>query len=381
VKQQNYTKQYPDTGFYKVNLTITNRVTNCRNSFTIDSMIKVFPTPVAEIIADTDLCYPGNALLVYKNHIDSTYYLWEFNDDTISGFGFDSVNLTMTDPFENVKLTVNEYGCISNTSEIRLKRKPIFDFFTESVEGCQPYLFEVFAETKDNFIGFSWVTDSLPYPTGQSNLYYLPDTGRFDVSLIAFSNETGCADTLIKPDWIWVHRNPYAKFEVNYPVALIDNSNIRFTNYAERAVNYFWDFGDGATSEEFEPVHTYTQLGDYNARLIAESVYGCLDTFQLEIKIIPATVYAPNAFRPDSDIPENQTFMPVWAGVDPSRFNLKIFNRWGDLVFETSSLYTPWDGILKNGKKAPQGNYVWISKYFDIQGIEHNEKGQVLLIR
>ena len=381
VRQQNYTKHYADTGFYMANLTITNRVSSCRNSFTIDSMIMVFPVPIAEVIPDTDFCYPGKALLVNKNHIDSTFYYWEFNENKLSGFGYDTVALNMDDPFENIKLTVSEYGCISNPVELQLKRKPKFDFYTGNVEGCQPYSFEVFAETKDDFVDFSWVTDSLPYPTGVSNLYYLPDTGRFDISLIAFSNETGCADTLLKPGWIWVHRNPFASFEVDYPVALIDNANIRFINYSERAVNYSWDFGDGETSQEFDPVHTYNELGKYTARLFAESAHGCADTFELMINIIPSIVYAPNAFRPDSNIPENQTFMPVGVGVDPVRFNLKIFNRWGEMVFETNSLNTPWDGTLKNGKEAPQGNYVWISKYYDIQGIERNEKGQVLLIR
>ncbi len=110
-------------------------------------------------------------------------------------------------------------------------------------------------------------------------------------------------------------------------------------------------------------------------------MYGCADTFEHMINIIPSVVKAPNAFRPDSNIPENQIFMPVAAGVDPARFNLKIFNRWGEMVFETNSLNTPWDGTLKNGKDAPQGNYIWISKFFDIQGMERNEKGQVLLIK
>jgi len=381
VRQQYYTKNYPDTGFYKVNLTITNPVTQCRNGFTIDSMIKVFPTPIAEISTDSEICYPGSALLVYTHHIDSSFTIWEFNENQFSGFDHDSVTIIMDDPFEKVKLTVNEYGCVSEPVEMRLKRKPSFDFQTESEEGCQPYSVEVYAETTDSYIDFTWITDSLPYPTGVSNLYNLTDTGRFDISLIAYSRETGCVDTLVKPDWIWVHRNPFSKFEVDYQVALIDNSDITFINYSERAVNYFWDFGDSITSEEFAPVHTYTELGEYSARLYAESVYQCIDTFELIIKIIPSTVYSPNAFRPDSDIPENRTFMPVGAGVDESRFNLKIFNRWGDLVFETSSLYTHWDGTLKNGKDAPQGNYVWISKYFDIQGVEHTEKGQVLLIR
>lgn len=381
VKQQNPTKQYTDTGFYKVNLTITNLVSNCRNSFTIDSMIKVFPTPVAEISADPSVCYPDSILLFYTHNIDSSFCIWEFDGIRKWGNGNDSVNVIIEQPTGRVKLTVNEYGCISQPAEIQLKRKPLFDFYTENTEGCQPYSFEVFAETRDDYVDFSWITDSLPYPSGSSNLYYLPDTGRFNISLIARSTETGCTDTLLKPGWIWVHRNPFAKFEVDYPVALIDNANIRFINYSERAVNYFWDFGDSITSDEFEPVHVYRQLGNFNVGLIAESVYGCRDTFELVIKIIPSTVYSPNAFRPGSEISENQIFMPVGAGVDPARFNLKIFNHWGDLVFETSDFNVPWDGTLKNGRDAPQGNYVWISKYFDIQGFEHNEKGQVLLIR
>ena len=381
VRQQNYIKNYPDTGYYKVNLTITNPVTQCRNSFTIDSMIKVFPTPIAEISADPDICYPGSALLIYTHHMDSSFTIWEFNGNQFSGFDFDSVTIILDDPLENVKLTVNEFGCVSEPVEMRLKRKPSFDFQTESKEGCQPYSVEVYAETSDNYIDFTWITDSLPYPTGVSNLYNLTDTGRFDISLIAYSSETGCVDTLVKPDWIWVHRNPFSKFEVDYKVALIDNSDITFINYSERAVNYFWDFGDGETSEELAPVHIYNDLGEYTARLYAESVYGCADTFELVINIIPSIVYAPNAFRPDSDIPENRTFMPVAAGVDESRFILKIFNRWGEMVFESNSLFNPWNGTLKNGKVAPMGNYVWISNYFDIQGIEHNEKGQVLLIR
>ena len=106
-----------------------------------------------------------------------------------------------------------------------------------------------------------------------------------------------------------------------------------------------------------------------------------LDTFAIDIRIIPSTVYAPNAFRPDSEISENRTFMPVETGVDETRFNLKIFNRWGEMIFETESPFNPWKGTLKNGDHAPMGNYVWISNYFDIQNFEHNEKGQIFLIR
>ena len=73
--------------------------------------------------------------------------------------------------------------------------------------------------------------------------------------------------------------------------------------------------------------------------------------------------------------------MPVGTGADISRFYLKIYDRWGQIVFETKTPENPWDGKDKNGNDAPMGNYVWISHYFDIQGFEHNQKGQVMLIR
>ncbi len=187
--------------------------------------------------------------------------------------------------------------------------------------------------------------------------------------------------TLVKPDWIWVHPKPISAFDVDYPVALLEHSKITYTNLSEFANYYFWDFGDETTSNEENPAHTFSELGEFNSQLFVESEFGCLDTSEFLIKILPFSVFTPNAFRPDSEIPENRTFMPVGVGADENQFNLKIFDRWGQIVFETNTPANPWDGTTKNGNKAPMGNYVWISNYYDIQGFEHNQKGQVLLIR
>mgnify|MGYP001147738070 CR=1 FL=1 len=143
----------------------------------------------------------------------------------------------------------------------------------------------------------------------------------------------------------------------------------------------YWDFGDNEISSEENPRHTYKDLGEYISQLIVESEYGCLDTTNFEIKILPFSVYTPNAFRPESEIAENRTFLPVGTGADRNRFSLKIYDRWGQIVFETDSPDLPWDGKLRNGNPAPMGNYIWQAQYFDIQNFKHNQKGQVLLIR
>jgi gliding motility-associated-like protein len=101
----------------------------------------------------------------------------------------------------------------------------------------------------------------------------------------------------------------------------------------------------------------------------------------MEIEILPFNVYTPNAFRPDSEISENREFMPVTIGVDPEKFSLVIFNRWGEQVFESKSPDQKWDGKLKNNANAPVGNYVWKAEFADIQGFWHSMKGQVMLIR
>lgn len=380
INNQNFEWTFPNPGFYKVNLMVTNQVTKCRNGFTIDSMIRVFPTPVAHITADPEKCYYGEALLVYTHHIDSSFSIWDVGGNVISGFDKDSFLMNIYHPVELVKLTVEEFGCKSEPFFINLKRKPKFDFSVDNEEGCQPYLVEARSNTNDSYVQFSWMTDSVPFP-GAVHRYYYPDTGRYDIGLIAYSSETHCVDTLVKKDLIWIHKKPYSKFIPEHEIVLLDNATLNFVNTSENALYFYWDFGDSVTTQETDPVHTYNGVGKYHVQLIAETNFGCTDTFGVNIQVIPSVTYAPNAFRPDSEIPENKTFMPVGAGVDESRFNLKIFNRWGELVFETESLNNPWNGTLRNGKTAPMGNYVWISKYFDIQGVERNEKGQVFLIR
>ena len=86
------------------------------------------------------------------------------------------------------------------------------------------------AQPFDDQLNFEWMTDSLPYPTGESNTFAYQDSGKYDIGLIAHSSQTGCSDTLIKNNWIIVNPSPKADFNVNYSVALIDNSNITFIN-------------------------------------------------------------------------------------------------------------------------------------------------------
>jgi len=186
---------------------------------------------------------------------------------------------------------------------------------------------------------------------------------------------------LTKLDLVLVHPKPDAQFEVDFPVAIIEHANLNFINLTRDVVLFNWDFADSDTSAEENPQHKFTTLGKFPVQLMVESEFGCRDTGMMEIEIVPFNIFTPNAFRPDSEIPENREFMPVGVGINPEVFQFRVYNRWGEMVFESENPETKWDGTTKNSHPAPSGNYLWKAEFEDIQGFDHSMKGQVILIR
>ncbi len=377
---QNPVHFFTDTGKYNVNLVITNQLNGCKVGYTIDEMVKIFPTPEVEIVVDPDYCNDKTVDVYYMQNIDSSFCAWDFDGASKIGDGNDSITVLLEKQIGTIRLQVEEYGCKSSWVESTAKRLPIFDFSTNITEGCQPLQILAEAGTPDENIEFSWLTDSM-VTIGPEQNFTLPKAQRYGFALAAESLLSGCSDTLTKPDLVQVHPKPVAQFEVDYPVAIIEQANLHFANLTKDVEVFNWDFGDGFNSIEENPLHTYTELGKFPVELIVESEFGCIDTGMLEIEILPFNVYTPNAFRPDSDIPENREFMPVGVGVDPEEFQIRIFNRWGEIIFESNSLDKKWDGTTKNNNPAPMGNYIWKADFADIQGFKHSMKGQVLLIR
>lgn len=372
---------YTHIGDFDVGLKITNKVTGCQIGFTVEDMVRIFPTPVAVMSADPAICYGDTIPVVYTANIDSSFCEWKFDAGARKyGPGNDSIRVILDKPVSAIGLRVEEFGCKSKWLETSVKRKPDFDFESDSRVGCQPVEVNFSSITSDTQLDFSWNADSVTVQ-GDHPIIRFSNPGTFDVKLSALSNETGCRDSLVKRNWMLVHPKPSSVFSVDFPVALYRQANLNFTNQSLLSVKNRWDFGDGGTSTELNPRHNFTKIGEYPVQLFIESQFGCLDTSGMTIQILPFDVFAPNAFRPGSDIPENKTFMPVSMGVDPAKFHLQVFNRWGEMVFESFTPENKWDGNLKKGGEAPMGNYVWRADYTDIQGFVHRQTGQVLLVR
>lgn len=166
----------------------------------------------------------------------------------------------------------------------------------------------------------------------------------------------------------------------DFTFSFITNQSAQFQNQSTGAVSYFWNFGDGgndSTSTEEEPLHNYLSEGTYIVMLVTTNIEGCTDTVYQTVIVLPDFYfYFPNAFTPNAN-GTNDLFMGYGAGI--KKYNMKIFDRWGEKLFETDDLYTGWDGTYK-GEKAPLAVYVVI---FDLEGYHYEIKryiGSVTLV-
>lgn len=161
------------------------------------------------------------------------------------------------------------------------------------------------------------------------------------------------------------------------------NTEVTFYNNSEDAIAYQWDFGDNGTSNATDPVHTFAETpGNYNVILVATDENGCTDEALLTIVVREdQIIYVPNAFTPDGDEFNNE-FKPIVAeGFDLYSYTLLIYNRWGEVIFESMNTETAWDGTY-HGQAVQEGTYTWTIRVKNRTEDKFNTyNGHVLVIR
>ena len=195
----------------------------------------------------------------------------------------------------------------------------------------------------------------------------------------------GCVNSVTYTDYIYVEDLPVASFNASETELTNLMSNVDFTNASVGASNYVWDFGDGSATTTIEnPSHLYDPdlVGSYQVELIAYSPLGCTDTAWLTINVTEELIFhVPNTFTPDGDS-YNQTFQPIFfSGYDPYDFTMLIFNRWGEIIFETHNVEIGWDGTYA-GKLMQDGVYTWKIEFKTTKNDERvSVNGHVNIIR
>jgi hypothetical protein len=207
------------------------------------------------------------------------------------------------------------------------------------------------------------------------------------VQLTVISPE-GCVGSVASSNFACIQPNPIASFYAeNYQVTnVVPGTNL--INTSVGASSYFWYYSDVSYYDttlnayhEFIPDDP-DQVNSFEVILYAVSEFGCIDSTSRNITMIPVVlVYVPNAFTPDGD-GFNNTFYPVISGAYSNQgYEFLIFNRWGELIFESQTVGEGWDGTYRD-HKCQDGVYIWKLKVGHTYDYEIEEfVGHVSLLR
>jgi gliding motility-associated-like protein len=137
--------------------------------------------------------------------------------------------------------------------------------------------------------------------------------------------------------------------------APLPDAAIRFIDESLLAQNWFWDFGDGKTSSQQNPTHTYTEAGEYIVTLTVTDAQGCVSSLSAGYTVFAPGVFIPNVFTPNADN-INDVFAVEYAGKES--YSLHIHDRWGRELFTSDSAGNAWDGEVE-GNPAAEGVYFY----------------------
>ena len=238
-------------------------------------------------------------------------------------------------------------------------------FEASALAGCVPLKLH-FTNKVSSCDSCIWMFGDGGYSTQMNPDWIFDVEGDYHVVLNVFgpNGVQSTSSTSVK-----VYPKPQARFEISPEIVVLPDDEIRFLNYSTNGIQYNWDFGDGNTSELFEPRHKYSKFSNFNVRLVVSSEYGCSDSLFMMNAFSGSEYFIefPNAFIPNPGGPSGgfyssksdevaQVFHPTFSGV--SDYQLKIFSKLGILIFESNDLNIGWDGYFK-GHLSDPGVYVW----------------------
>lgn len=170
------------------------------------------------------------------------------------------------------------------------------------------------------------------------------------------------------------HTDPASVNAVYGPVT------VRFINDTFDADGFLWDFGDGATSVLQNPVHTYDRKGQFDVRLTASRNNACaVSATKYSLVVIQnnSYIFIPNTFTPNGD-GINDLFNVTITNI--KHYHIRIFDRWGQLVFEANDILASWDGTY-NGKRVSFGVYYYVIDVVSTDNEVIKKAGWVTVIR
>ena len=325
-----------------------SNIDGCSDSDTV--IVTVNPIPATQLIASDNSVCPGEVVQLTASGASS--YTW-------SGFNFSAPNQSI------VATTSSWYSIVGSTAfGCTTADSTFITVNPEPTISANPLLSEICLGESIS-IAVSGAT-TYQWSNGNTGASYtdFPTTSE-TISILGFNN-SGCSNTTSVD--IIVHPNPLASIVVTNGNLQSDDPTAYFMNNSSNYSQAIWDFGDGNTlnSSNEDINHSYPmEDGNYTVTLTVSTPFGCTDETSIGVQVSGDPIYyVPNTFTPDGD-EHNNVFQPVFtSGFDPSAFRMVIYNRWGELLFESLSHEEGWTGYY-GGMKVPAGIYTFSITYFD----------------
>lgn len=339
-------------------------------------------SPVGVTISGTSpICVGGGTTLTANVTGGYGTFTYQWMPGNLNG---SSVNVTPATT-TTYTLTVNDACGQSSTQtfNVVVQQVPTADFTADTTFGCTPLTVNFSLDTS----GFGNATLLWDFgENGATSTAALPSytyttPGCHDVSLTV-SVPPGCSVTQTYTCMITTLAQPDAQFTAAPTTVSILDPVVVFTNQSTGASNWIWNFGDSTTSVDWSPTHTYESVGTYPVYLAVSNSSGCTDTAWLDIIVNDYyTFYVPNAFTPNGN-GNNDEFGPVFTNILSEGYKFYIFDRWGNIVFETDDPNTMWNGKWQNkGDLVQEDVYVYKIMFTDNMYREHYHMGSVTVIK
>lgn len=379
---------YPDTGRYKVML-IADPGQPCAD--TTYKIFRVYDSVGVSFNYTGDFCMETNSFSFTPSgtYTGDATFQWDFNSNTNIGTGTteeEPSGVRFPAPGDYpVSITVTDKGCSSSfTKFVTVYPNPEIDEIVETASECLPYT-AVFQDQTEAYgpVQHFWffgdgTTSNLPNPT---HVYTTP--GTFTVRHMIKTTQ-GCLDSgfAIYPDVITTFPVPSTHFSVSPREQSIYSPVFDVSSHSTGATLTETYLPDGRVIENMKQERLVLEdTGNFILKQISYNQYGCTDTLVDTIRVsTPFNLHVPSAFTPNGDGINDEFFFTV---TDVRKAELYIFNRWGEVVFQSRDMYAKWNGRKMNrGEILPGGVYTYVL-LLNVKkgGYTHREEGTVTLIR
>lgn len=362
-----------------VNLLLTSTFNKGCNAISDTLRINFKSAPVADFISNNECVYKSAVFVDNSStSIGSlTTYWWDYGDGFFGAAN--TVNHIYTTPGT---YTVSHVAYSSNGCNDTIKKPITIYFLPEALfyqnTPCLGNITQFVDSSKTlsgSLISWNWNFGNF-YTSGLQNPQHaFASATTFSVSLIVTSS-FGCKDTLVKV--VNVIPGPTANFSVNpNPVEALASANfIDLSSGVSSLTNWNWYFGDSTATNIQNPIHNYNYPGNFVVTLVVKDINGCIDTARREIMVV-LLPDVPTAFSPNAD-GQNDFFLV--RGGPFKTINVKLYNNWGQLIFETNNQLEGWDGTF-NGTEQPIGVYIWVVEVEMYTGKKFKKTGDITLLR